>query len=80
MFSKELTFAGHTRTFQVDSLLSEGWEVRVLADTDVVRRHFYTDWHRVERTISAFEREVAQLLSQGWRLVSASENVQSTNR
>ena len=80
MFSKELTFAGHTRTFKVDSRHSEGWEVRVLQDSDVVRRTSYSDWHRVERTISSFEREVSRLLSQGWRLVGASEGVQSTNR
>ena len=80
MFSKALTLDGHTRTFRVDSLLSQGWEVRILQDSDVVRRTFYSDWHRVERAIGAIEREVSLLESQGWRLAPASDAVQSTNR
>ena len=51
MFSKELTLAGHTRRFMVNALGSDGWEVRVMQDRDVVRRTCYSDWHRVERAI-----------------------------
>jgi hypothetical protein len=82
MFSKELTFAGHTRTFSVDPLLSRGWEVRVVHDSDVVRRTCYSDWHRVERAISAIEREVSQLEAQGWRTAAPAPSTsdQSTNR
>ena len=68
MFSKVLTLAGHTRTFSIDALLS-GWELRVAEDADVVRRTCYTDWHRVERAISAIEREVSMLEAQGWQPV-----------
>jgi hypothetical protein len=78
MFSRELTFAGHTRTFTVDALLSSGWEVRVIQDADVIRRTCYSDWHRVERAISAIEREVSLLESQGWR--AAGSTTQSTKR
>jgi hypothetical protein len=67
MFSRELRFADHTRTFSVDSRLPQGWEVQVLHDGDVVRRTIYSDWHRVERAIRVIEREVSQLESQGWR-------------
>jgi hypothetical protein len=67
VFSKQLTFAGHTRTFKVETLLSHGWEVRVVHDSDVVKRTCYSDWHRVERAISAIEREVSRLEAQGWQ-------------
>ena len=78
MFSKELTFAGHTRTFRVD--FARGWEIQVVEDRNVVRRVFYSDWHRVERAISAMEREVLELEAQGWRLSPAAERPdQSTN-
>jgi hypothetical protein len=33
----------------------EGWDVREERDDQVVRRVSYTDWHRVERVIIAFE-------------------------
>ena len=78
MFSKELSFDGHTREFSVDALVSEGWEVRVTVDRRVVRHTVYSDWHRVERAIGAFEREVQMLESQGWR--TTTEESQSTKR
>jgi hypothetical protein len=68
MFSKVLTHAGHTRTFSIDVLFS-GWELRVAEDSEIVRRMSYTDWHRVERAISAIEREVSTLEAQGWQPV-----------
>ena len=49
MFAKELRQAGHTKRFTISQAGSEGWEVRVEQDSQVVRRVHYTDWHRVER-------------------------------
>lgn len=82
MFSRELTFGGHTRTFMVNALLSSGWEVRVEQDSDLVRSTRYFDWHRVERAISAMEREVSKLEAEGWRMTAGTtaESAQSTNR
>ena len=40
-------------------------------DTRIVRRIQYSDWHRVERALSAIRREVAALEDQGWRGVHA---------
>ena len=71
MFSKELTLGNHTRRFMVNAMRSTGWEVRVEQDRDVVRETRYFDWHRVERAISAIEREVAKLEAQGWRLTAS---------
>ena len=77
MFSKELSLAGHTRTFSVDVLFPNGWEIRVTVDRNVVRRTIYSDWHRVERAIGVMEREVRVLESQGWQ---TSGEHQSTKR
>jgi hypothetical protein len=82
MFSRELTLAGHTRNFVITPLHADGWEVRVEEDSRVLRRSQYTDWHRVERAVAAFEREVAALIERGWRMTAdaASRAAQSTNR
>jgi hypothetical protein len=66
MFSKTLTQAGHTRSFEVQARDAFGWEVSVKEDTRIVRRMQYSDWHRVERALNAIRREVAALEDQGW--------------
>ena len=68
MFSQELSLAGHTRRFVFHAMPAAGWEVRVEEDDRVVRRTHYSDWHRVERALSAIEREVRALQQLGWRL------------
>ena len=82
MFSKELTLGGHTRSFMVSAVRASGWEVRVEQDSDLVRSTRYFDWHRVERAISAMEREVSKLEALGWRATAGTtaEAAQSTNR
>jgi hypothetical protein len=81
MLFKTLTLAGHTRSFVVSPSIPTGWEVRVEHDSEVVRQSRYTDWHRVERAVSAIEREVRRLQSRGWLPSgeSAQAGVQSTN-
>jgi hypothetical protein len=82
MFSRQLIFAGHTRSFIITSSLTEGWEMRVEEDSRVLRRTRYTDWHRVERALASLEREVDALTAGGWRMMSeaTSTAAQSTNR
>ena len=82
MFSRELTLAGHTRNFVITPLHADGWEVRIEEDSRVLRRNQYTDWHRVERALATFEREVAALIERGWRMTTAGTSLaaQSTNR
>lgn len=67
MFAKELIQAGHTRRFIVSEAGGAGWEVREEQDSHVVRRIHYTDWHRVERALSAIRRRVSELEDAGWR-------------
>ena len=66
MFAKELKQAGHTKRFTISQAASEGWEVRVEQDSEVVRRVHYTDWHRVERAVLMMSLEVSELEGHGW--------------
>ena len=68
MFSRQLTLAGRTRSFLLTPLQADGWEVRTEEDATVLRRARFTDWHRVERALAAFEREIERLLAEGWRI------------
>lgn len=54
MIIREYVAAGHVNRF---TLLRGrlGWDVREERDNKVVRRVNYTDWHRVERALHAFE-------------------------
>ncbi|HXW05680.1 MAG TPA: hypothetical protein VD833_10645 [Vicinamibacterales bacterium] len=67
MFAKELRQAGHTRRFVVTEAGPSGWEVRVEQDSHVVRHTRYTDWHRVERALSAISEQIGELQRQGWQ-------------
>jgi hypothetical protein len=67
MFSKTLTHAGHIRHFIVRARHASGWEVRVEEDRQVVRQALYHDWHRLERALGAIEREVGELVRNGWQ-------------
>ena len=68
MFDKRLRRAEHIRHYSINSTEASGWEVR-LEEDDTVRRHdYYQDWHRVERALALFEREVDELTSRGWQL------------
>jgi hypothetical protein len=67
MFSKTLVHAGHVRHFVVQARRASGWEVRIEEDRQVIRRREYHDWHRLERALGAIEREVGELLAQGWQ-------------
>ena len=81
MFSRELSFAGHTRRFTVAAMPSDGWEIRVEEDDHLLRRAHYSDWHRVERALTLVEREVSRLQEMGWTAASgALAGNQSTNR
>ena len=81
MFSREVTLADHSRRFTVAPSDGGGWELSVMQDRAVVRRSFFTDWHRVERAMNAIEREMSELMSKGWRVTDrAGDDAYSTNR
>lgn len=68
MFSSQLTQAGHTRRFSIQRVQDDdGWEVTEEADSRVIRRAQYHDWHRVERALADMSETVRSLEHQGWR-------------
>ncbi len=56
MMTRELTQAGRVKRVTV-TRGAVGWDVREELDSEVVRQTRYTDWHRVERAIRAFDRQ-----------------------
>ena len=62
---KTLVHARHVRSLEVEAS-SDGWQVLERDDERVVQRQQYTDWHRVERRVTRFERDVTELRDQGW--------------
>lgn len=66
MFARELHQAGHTKRFLVRSNAERGWEVREEQDSTVVKRVWYSDWHRVERALQAFALRIEELEGHGW--------------
>ena len=55
METRTRTTAGHTDEITV-TRRETGWEVTETRDNMPVRAKRYSDWHRVERAVLAFER------------------------
>jgi hypothetical protein len=67
VFKKTLVRASETRSFQVERNPSAGWHTREMANDRVERQQDRTDWHRVERDLARFAREIEDLRRQGWQ-------------
>ena len=80
MFNAELSYAGHSRRFVIGQAALGGWELTVEEDDAVVSRVLYTDWHRVERALSAVTRRVSELEADGWRLSANTEHIGAGQR
>jgi hypothetical protein len=72
MFAVSLRQADRIRSYSV-SHDGGGWEIKTEEDRRLTNHRWCRDWHRVERVLDQFRREVADLIAQGWEL-------QSTNR
>jgi hypothetical protein len=66
VFATTLVRADHSRSFDIRTARSDGWEAAAQEDQHVVEQQHYTDWHGVERTIGRFMRTIAELREQGW--------------
>lgn len=66
VFRKTLVRAPHVRSFEINLLPAAGWEVSEREDQRVVQQRRYNDWHRVERAVLRFTRDVSDLRRQGW--------------
>ena len=68
MFTVRLRLANQIRDYIIGDVGSFGWEVRLEEDRAVRRLDWYQDWHRVERALALFEREVTELTARGWQV------------
>ena len=72
MFACSLRSAHHVRHYSIRATDHFGWEIRVEEDRKVRRLDHFQDWHRVERALASFEREVVELTDSGWLVVDGS--------
>ena len=70
MFDLRLQLAEHIRHYSVSVASPSGWEVRREEDSELTMNNRYEDWHRVERAIAAFQREVLRLTESGWTVLT----------
>ena len=68
MVSIRIQRGEHVRQYSVRSTERAGWEVRLEEDRRLTRHVRYHDWHRVERALALFRREVAHLTAHGWEI------------
>jgi hypothetical protein len=66
MYERTFRKDDQTRTFTIQEGDPAGWEVRDEADNQLVKRAFYSDWHRVERARTAFAATAVALMNAGW--------------
>ena len=67
LFEKTLVRANEIRSFHVEHEVAAGWRTRELANDRVVHQQQRTEWHRVERDLARFAREIDELQRSGWR-------------
>ncbi len=68
MFAVCLRHADHVRRYFVSNRSPAGWEIKSEEDQRLRKHVWYRDWHRVERTLALFRREVDDLMAQGWQI------------
>jgi hypothetical protein len=69
MFSIVLRNAAATRRYSISPHRDDGWEVTLEREDQLPHHVWYHDWHRVERTLAMFSREIAELTERGWQVV-----------
>ncbi len=80
MFAINLQHETHTKRYFISALGDSGWEVCFEEDRELKQRAYYRDWHRVERALAEFQREIVALTGRGWSITAArGAAVQSTN-
>jgi len=67
VFQKTLVRAAETRSFHIERNPSIGRQTRTLANDRISHQQYRTEWHRVERDLARFAREIEELRRQGWK-------------
>jgi hypothetical protein len=70
MFRVCLQREDDVRQYSVSSHGAAGWEIKAQENATLTKHTWYHDWHRVERTLALFDREVADLTAAGWTVQS----------
>lgn len=70
-FTRTLQFLDHTRQYSI-AITDDGWELREVRDSELVRQARYQDWHRVERATRSISIELDDLCTKGWKDVATS--------
>lgn len=70
MFAVCLRHADHVRLYSISERSGHGWEIKTEEDSSLKKHAWYRDWHRVERALALFRREIADLTAQGWQVQS----------
>jgi hypothetical protein len=65
-FSKTLKREQEVRSFDIDQR-GAGWESSEHTNQGMARIQSHSDWHRVERELARFTRQIAELRDEGWR-------------
>ena len=66
MYAVTLRKDAEIRRFSITATEPSGWEVREEQNSQLVSRHVYDDWHRVERAQMGFAQAVDSLVGEGW--------------
>ena len=67
LLATTLVRADHSRSFQIHAARPAGWNATEQQDQRVVQQRHYGDWHRLERALTRFAREIHELREQGWQ-------------
>ncbi|HKB12513.1 MAG TPA: hypothetical protein VKD69_17750 [Vicinamibacterales bacterium] len=67
LFQKTLVRASEKRSYHIEQSDTAGWRTIATANDRVAHERQRTEWHRVERDIERFAREIEELRQQGWR-------------
>ena len=66
MYAVTLRKDAQIRRFTITATERSGWEVKEEQNSQLVSRHIYTDWHRVERAQMGFALAIGSLVDEGW--------------
>ena len=69
LLATTLVRGDHVRSFEVRPARADewfGWEASEHQDERLVQQQRYSDWHRVERILNRFTRQISELRQQGW--------------
>ena len=66
VFRKTLVRHPSVRSFEIVLAADAGWQICERRDGHTVQQHV-ADWHRVERDLARFAREIENLRRDGWQ-------------